>query len=176
MFTYIALVFGLLLLVFLYQLNAHLTVKDATMSRYRRWKTLNSLVATSETSKARIVWISLKMILQTIYIAFLQYMNSTVHKLDRKTYVLTYVIDGKTYKMVVVPTRGPPPVLQISNENLDDITDRVLPYMGPQYDWHMARFSPQFFGHKSLTFELMDGTEHTYEEDAHVEYTHAKSK
>jgi hypothetical protein len=31
--------------------------------------------------------------------------------------------------------------------------------MGPQYDWHYREFAPRFFGYKSLTFELADGTE-----------------
>lgn len=175
MFTYIALVFGLLLMAFMYRLESHLIMKKAVTIRYNRWKNLNQLVATTESSKMRIFIISMQMILQTLYIAFLQYMNTTVRKLDRKTYEVSYVIDGKLYRMVVRPTRGPAPVLQISNDKQNDVTDQVLPYMGPQYDWHHTHISPEFFGHKSLTFELMDGTEHTYEGDSHVDYSHKKS-
>jgi hypothetical protein len=35
--------------------------------------------------------------------------------------------------------------------------------MGPQYDWHGNTFTPEFFGYSSLTFELGNGTEYTYE-------------
>ncbi len=174
MFTYITLVFGLLLTGFVYRLETHLIVKESVTSRYNRWKNLNQLVSTTESSKMRIFCISMQMILQTLYIAFLQYMNTTVRKLDRKTYEVRYVIDGKIYNMIVKPTRGPAPVLQISNDKQNDVTDQVLPYMGPQYDWHHTRISPEFFGHNSLTFELMDGTEHTYNGDSHVDYTHKK--
>ena len=174
MFTYIALIFGLLLTGFVYHLETYLIVKESVTSRYNRWKNLNQLVSTTESSKMRIFCISMQMILQTLYISFLQYMNTTVRKLDRKTYEVRYVIDGKIYNMIVRPTRGPAPVLQISNDKQNDVTDQVLPYMGPQYDWHHTRISPEFFGYNSLTFELMDGTEHTYNGDSHVDYTHKK--
>ena len=170
MFPYILLTIGILFLSFLYRIEAHLVLGDAAVTKYRRWRSLNQLVSTTEKNNVRIVWISFKMVMHTLYIAFLQYTNSSVRKLDRKTYELTYVINGKMYKMIVIPKRGPAPVLQISNNEEIDVTDQVLPYMGPRYDWHGTRLAPQFFGHQSLTFELGDGTEHTYEGNNHVEY------
>lgn len=120
------------------------------------------------------MWISIKLIIKTIYLKILQYMNSTIRQIDRKTYEVSYVIEGKLYKMRVVPKRGPSPIIQISDEDFNDITYDVLPYMGPNYDWHRNTFKPEFFGRKSLTFSLSDGSEFTYEEDINVEYTDKK--
>ncbi len=175
MFPYIFLVIGILFTSFLYRIEAHLVLKDVAVTKYRRWRSLNQLVSTTERNNVRIVWISFKMVMHTMYIAFLQYMNTSVYKLDRKTFELSYVINGKLYKMVVIQKRGPTPVLQVSNDLQTDVTDQVLPYMGPQHDWHGTRFSPEFFGHQSLTFELSDGTEHTYEGEAHVDYSGGKN-
>ena len=97
-------------------------------------------------------------------------MNTSVRKLDKKTYEISYVIDRKLYKMIVTPKRGPAPIIQVSDENSTDITDYILPYMGPEYDWHGKLFTPKFFQRKSLTFELMNGEEFTYEESNHVDY------
>jgi hypothetical protein len=163
MFPYILLAIGISFITFLYRMEAHLVLKDTAVIKYRRWRRLNQLVSTTERNNVRIAWISFKMVMYTLYITFLQYMNTSVRKLDRKTYEVTYVINGRLYKMIVVPKRGPIPVLQISNDRENDVTDYVLPYMGPQYNWHGSRLTPQFFGYHSLTFELGDGTDRIYE-------------
>lgn len=169
MFTYI-IICGIFCSSFLlYRLDTHLAIKDLVNARYKRWESLNQLVSTTQQNKLLIALISLRLIFQSMYIALLQYMNTTIRKLDNKTYEITYVINGKMYKMITIPKRGPSPVLQISDDEQNDVTSHILSYMGPQYDWHGNRLTPQFFGHKSLTFELGDGTEHTYTENTHVE-------
>lgn len=170
MFDYIILPFMLLIFYFAYYIETHLILSEAIRYRYVRWRKLNSLVSSTETKKYRVVWISIKMILQSMYISLLQYMNTSVRALDRKTYVVSYVIKGRMYKMIVTTRTGPAPILQISDDESNDVTEQVLPYMGPQYDWHGNHLNPEFFGHKTLTFELMNGTEHTYEGDAKVDY------
>lgn len=146
-------------------------IKTTTIlkSKYNKWVSLNVQIASKERNKIKVLWASTKIILNALYISFLQYINTSIRKLDRKTYEVSYVIEGKLYKMVVVPKRGPAPILQIFDENSNDITHYVLPYMGPEYDWHGRRFTPLFFGHKSLIFELGDGTEYIYTNDSEVD-------
>jgi len=145
--------------------KTHLVVKNVIMNKFKKFRKLNSLVATSETESFKIIYVSLKLIAKASYISLIQYMNNSVRPIERgKSYELTYVINGKMYKLIVTPTRGPAPIMQISNDNGEDVTDIVLPYMGPQYDWHYREFAPRFFGYKSLTFELADGSERTYED------------
>lgn len=135
---------------------------------YSRWKNLNGLVSTRHKDSMSIAWISVQMIIQACYINFIQYMNSTIVRLKPGVYEITYVINGRMYKMIVKPQKGPSPVLQISNDLQEDITDKVLPYMGPKYDWHGDAFTPKFFDCETLVFELSDGTEHTFERETHV--------
>ena len=177
MLSYTSLLLGLGASVYIFSRSHACIILKKTLTRhYERWQSLNDLVATTETDQVRIVKISLQMVIQAWYIAFLQYMNTAVRKIDRKTYEVTYVVDGKMYKMLVKPKRGPAPILQVSDDDENDVTDQILPYMGPQYDWHGHKFTPEFFGHKSLTFELMDGSEHTYEETTHVAaHMHSKT-
>jgi len=85
-------------------------------------------------------------------------MNSTVVKLGRNKFLVTYVISGKVYTMIVTPVRGPSPVLQVINDCEEDITAEVLPYMGPRYDWHGTAITfSSTFGSKDLTFNLASG-------------------
>jgi hypothetical protein len=168
--TYILVAIGSMFLTVCWKIDAHVIIKHAIVSKYIKWKRLNRLVSKIETDNIRVIWISLKILLRTLYVAFIQYINNSVRQLDNKTSEITYVINGKMYKMIVIPKRGPNPILQISNDLENDVTDLILPYMGPQYDWHGSIFKPEFFGYKSLTFELGDGTEHTYDESDNVEY------
>ena len=154
--------------------NSFQYMKEGIMVKYNKWLNLNTQIASREKNNVKVLWISTKLIMNTFYIAFLQYINTSTRKLDRKTYEISYVIEGKLYKMVVIPRRGPAPVLQIFDENSNDITQFVLPYMGPQYDWHGKKFTPRFFGHESLTFELGNGTEYTYKNDSEVDYIDKK--
>jgi hypothetical protein len=161
MFYYFSLLVILLFISFLYNLNTHLIIKNELVSKYNRWKKLNSLVSTSQKNKLTIIIVSLKLIFQAIWISFLQSKNKTIKKLNKNKYELTYIIEGKLYKLVVNVTRGPSPVLQVINNHNNDVTSQIIPYIGPNYNWHKNQFTPDFFGYESLSFELADGNEYT---------------
>ena len=145
-----------------YYLGGVNIAKEVIAPIYKRWKNLNRLVSTTESSTWFIILISLKLVIYSLYISFLQNINKTVRKIDKKTYEISYVINGKLYKMISHVQFGPSPILQIIDDQENDVTETVLPYMGPSYNWHGNKISPDFFGHNSLTFELADGTEYTY--------------
>jgi hypothetical protein len=161
MFYYFLIVFILLNFSFLYRLNTHGIIRNEIQNKYCKWRKLNSLVSTSNKTKIAIITVSLKLIFQAIWISFIQRTNKTVKKLNKNKYEITYIVEGKIYKLVVNVTRGPSPVLQIINDANDDVTYEVLPYVGPNYNWHNSSFTPEFFGFESLTFELADGTEYS---------------
>lgn len=175
MFEYFVYLFFLMTTFMFFQTGSHRIAYHAVQDRYKRFKNLNSLVASTPQgqyqSKTMVIIVSTKMLIQAFYLALVQYMNNSVRKLDRNVYEVSYVINGRMYKMLVTPQRGPAPVLQISNDEDEDVTEQVLPYMGPQYDWHNNRIAPEFFGCKSLTFELADGSEHTYDKDREVDWS-----
>lgn len=160
MYTEIFIAFGAFLF---WRTEAYLVIKDVVVKKINKFKEVNLLVSSIKKKKSSIIWVSLKLIFQAIYISFIQYMNSSLRHIDNKTSELTYVINGRIYKMIIIRKRGPSPILQISNNFENDVTEQILPYMGPQYDWHGNTFTPEFFGYSSLTFELGNGTEYTYE-------------
>ena len=92
-------------------------------------------------------------------------MNSAIKKLDKNKFEITYVINGKMFKMITSPPKGPSLVLQVSDDNQDDITEIVLPYIGPKNNWHNVEFTPSFFESKFLSFELSNGDTKTFSED-----------
>ena len=69
------------------------------------------------------------------------------------------------YKMIVIPRRGPAPVLQVIDSDVqEDVSNEVMPYMGPRYDWHNSDISfSDVFNRKRLVFELANGGEHECE-------------
>ena len=153
---------GIISLSFVYYIDGISIAKEVIAPKYKRWCNLNKLVSSTESSAWRIIWISMKLIIFSLYISFLQKINKTVKQIDRKTYEISYVINGTLYKLISQVRFGPIPILQIIDDEENDITENVLPYMGPAYNWHGSKISPDFFGHKTLTFELSDGTEYTY--------------
>jgi hypothetical protein len=59
--------------------------------------------------------------------------------------------------MILNPLRGPIPILNVKNENNEDITDIIIPYLGHRNDWNGYKFYPQFFNYKQLKIELNNG-------------------
>lgn len=153
-------IIGLFMCV-VYLLDIHLIVKNELVVKYNKWIRLNSLVSTNQKTKIAIIIVSLKLIFQAIWISFLQYVNKTVKKLGKNKYEISYVVEGKLYKLLVTVTRGPSPVLQVINNSNEDITTKIIPYIGPDYNWHNSQFTPEFFNCDSLSFELADGSEYT---------------
>ena len=149
-------------LFLLYKIDTHKIAYSICEKKHKSWNRITNLVESKHSSKLIIYTISIKMIIQAMYLSFVQYLNNSVRKLDKNTYEVEYIIGGKTYKMVVVPKKGPNHILHIIDENDDDLKDLILPYYGPKYDWHSNKLIPEFFGRKKLVFHLDDGTEKTF--------------
>lgn len=158
----------LFLIIFSYifvRVNGHKIIYNQASKRYSKWKRLNNVVSTQHTTAVSIAWYSFKIVCSLFYLSFLQYMNNSMIKLGRNKYLVTYVINGKMYKMIVIPRRGPAPVLQVIDDEIrEDISDDVIPYMGPRYDWHNSDINfSDVFGRKKLVFELSNGEEQSCE-------------
>lgn len=130
---------------------------DLIIKKYNSWKRLNKLVSTKHKSHLMINWISFLMVCESSYLKLITYLNNSVKKIDKNKYEVSYVINGKLYKMVTSTARGPVPILQILNEDNIDVTEYIIPYMGPNNDWHNKKYFPDFFNYKSLIFELSNG-------------------
>jgi hypothetical protein len=147
-----------LLSVFVY-LDGHCIVKNTSVIGWRKFRKINRLVSTNYKGFFKILWISFYMVTQALWVSMIQYLNSTIVQLDRSTYSVTYIIKGKTYMMIVKPTRGPRKVLLVSDEKQTDVSHIVFPYLGPEENFHREIYTPKFFNKKELIFEMSDGTE-----------------
>ena len=162
MYVNVIYLFPILLIGFFLRLDGHNILKEKIKDNYDKWSSLNNLVSTKNKGKIRVVWISIKLLFQALYISFLQYMNNSLVRIDKNTYELTYVVSGKVFKNRFKIKRGPKPILLVSDENEEDVTDVVLPYFGPENNWHGNQLTPEKLGFDSLTFELSDGNGKTY--------------
>lgn len=157
MISYFLYVAGFFSVILLYKIDAHTIIKENTLNKYSRWKKLNKLVATQYKRKYLIIYHSICMIFTSLWIAFLLYINDSVKKIDHKTYEVSYIINGKYYKMLIKPDRGPLPVLLVYDDKENDMTNKFLPYLGAKNDFHGFKITPQFFGVDKLSLETSNG-------------------
>jgi hypothetical protein len=158
-------IFSILVTGIFIKLDGIKIVKEQSIIKYKKWKALNKLVSTTYKNDMEIIWVSIKLCFFALYIELLQYLNKSVQKVKKNTYDFSYVIEGKLYKYRIKVKRGPNPILQISNENSEDITEIILPYLGPENNWHGANLTPNILGYKSLIFQLADSNERQYSYD-----------
>jgi hypothetical protein len=155
MYSYIYYFIFITSLYFIYKIQLFLILKQ----KYKKWNNLNSLVSTRKTNNFDIYWYSVKIICRMLYLSFIQYLNTSVVKITKGRYIISYVVNGKMYKMVVKPLRGPSPILQIINDNMEDVTEDIIPYLGPDNDFHKINYNPVFFNYDYLTFEMSNGNQ-----------------
>lgn len=148
-----------------YAVDGITIVKNTVMDKYKRFKSLNKLVSTQHKHKCMIILISLQMICQALWYSFLQWMNNSVKKLDNGMYEVTYVIQGRKYKMLVKAIGGPSPIFLAVNESDDDVTHKLLPYVGVQNDFHKSDITPRCLGYKEITLELYNGENKIFKEE-----------
>jgi hypothetical protein len=159
MFSLISYGIGIALILAFFHLDGPRIVKNTAVVKWGKFRRINRLVSTNYKGCFTILWISCCMVVQAIWVSIIQYMNSTIVKLDKNTYRVTYVIKGKIYMLVVKPTRGPRKVLLVSDETQTDVSGEIFPYLGPEENFHGEIYTPHFFKKKELVFELSDGTE-----------------
>ena len=140
-----------------YKIDAYNILKEYIIIKKNKLKNLYDLVSTRHTSKFMIVFISSEMLFQSFYQSLVQYLDDSVKKIGKNKYELKYVINGKLYKKIIIPERGPLPIICITNENDEDVTEHILPYIGPNNNFHNEKFSPNFFHYNKLIFEMSDG-------------------
>lgn len=162
-------IISILSITIFYKTDSCNIIHNFITEKYSKWKRLNNLVSTQHSSQAVITWISLKMVGESLYQNLIHYLNNSVVKLNKNTYVLSYVINGKMYKNIIIPKRGPLPIVCVLDTNDNDISDIVLPYLGPHNDWNNYKFTPSFFNYKELKFELSNGEFKTFKDSDIIE-------
>lgn len=160
---YFTIVLGLVSTAFIY-LGGHTIVKETVVEKYRKWKSLTKFVGSHYKSTFKIFYVSVNLICKALWLSFIQWANDSVRKIDRHRYELAYVIGGRYYKIIVKPRRGPSIINMVIDENDDDVTNLVAPYMEVPASIQNYSFTPQFFNRKELHFELSNGDNQTFGE------------
>ena len=133
-------------------------------SKYKNWNKLTMLVSTKHKSRLLIYSISIRMIIHALHVQIVQYLNQSARLIDKNNYEIEYIINGKIYKYITKVKKGPMPFYQIQDEVGDDITEFLLPYYGPNYDWHSTEFTPKFFKYNKIIFDMKDGSQKIFDE------------
>jgi hypothetical protein len=81
-----------------------------------------------------------------------QKLNQNVERVDKHTYIVKYLLAGQLYKIRIKAKKGMPPVEKIKNEKGEIVTEEVMMYAGPNFDWHSHTYTPTSLGYESLKF------------------------
>lgn len=97
---------------------------------------------------------------------------TSLHKLDKNTHLLKYHHKGQEYKLHLKINNQPPKFMSIVNENGDDIQDKLIPFIGPNHDFHLEQIelTPLSLGVKSLTFSTWDGEDYNFNGDEKITF------
>ena len=138
------------------------------MNKYKfwtKWKKVNSLVTYKTNNIFLIQYYSLQLLLNTLWIRLLVYLNNTVKECGKNNYEVSYILHGKNYKIRTNMKKGPSPIYKICDGDKNDISNIILPLMGPNYDWHNNIFTPKDLGFESMMFELVNARGLTFKEN-----------
>ena len=137
------------------------TVTGVFMCRYQRFVNLNRLVSVKHKGMAAILYVSVYLLFQALIYSTIQKFNKTVKK-KRNHYEITYFLGGQKYMFTAPLRKGPSSVILVIGDDDIDITDLVMPYMGPREDFHGQEYTPEFFGQKTVIFEMDDSTQKVF--------------
>jgi hypothetical protein len=90
-------------------------------------------------------------------------MQQKVKKVSHGKIEVNYQYCGKDYSILINAPRGPllssrKRVKKILNDQGEDITAKILPYLGPNCDWHNIAYQCCDFNAKHLSFTFDDDT------------------
>lgn len=87
-----------------------------------------------------------------------------ITKISKSRILVEYTFNKNTYKFFANLRRGPSNVVEMRDGD-SDVTATILPYLGPNEDWHGMKVTPGDMGLNSLTIMDVMGDETTYEKD-----------
>lgn len=84
--------------------------------------------------------------------------SNVVKHTNNKNIEVNYILKGRHYKFITSNPSGPNKILLITDENDNDLTHMLNPYIGPDYNFHNKKFTPDFWSKKRLSFQMSDGS------------------
>jgi len=74
----------------------------------------------------------------------------------RRSATIEYAINDKKYRFITGLKRGPLSIVMVKSEGTE-VTEKILPYLGPNEDFHNIRYTPEYLGYSSLDFYTISG-------------------
>lgn len=103
-----------------------------------------------------------------IYIKNKLFPKKRLEHFNKKYLKAPYEYHGKVFYYLFKSKNNSQPIKNIKNESGQDVTDAVLPYLGPHLDCHGACIYPKDFGYVSIKIETMYDQEFVFEEDQEI--------
>jgi len=144
MFNYI--VYAILLFI----LSRIYKNKDKFVSIYKIYKSYkNSVDPDEKIGHCRFIS-SLVYTLISYYPMKYMYKRNLPEKFNKKYIKISYKFNDKTYFYLLRVPRGVTPLKSIEDENGNDMSEVITPYLGPNLDCHNISIYPRDFGYKSI--------------------------
>lgn len=102
-----------------------------------------------------------------------QKISNNIKKIDKHTYLIDYQIQGRHYQFMVQHTyKGPCPVLMVVDEYNEDVSNLIVPMLGPNYDAysHSVKLTPRFFKRAKLEFCMINGETLEFHENDQIRF------
>ena len=143
---------------------------NIVLTTYKKVGQLNDVnkLLNKDTNTIGIYIKSSLMISKMLYMSFIQYMTNNIKKINKNTYELTYVLNGKQFKILIKDYKGPKMISYVTDDKDNDISDRFLELFGPSNDFHNTVFTPRSFGSTFLTIGLMNEEISRFEENEQI--------
>ena len=134
-------------------------ITNFVFEKYNQIIQIRDLVATTNNSIFSIYYNTFLLVIYTVHQMKIQNIQQSVKRINKKTYKVQYTVENKPYTMFVKVKRGPKKIWQIYDQNNVDITNDILPYFGPNSDWHGCKYiSPGLLGYEKIKFVDCDLT------------------
>lgn len=90
-------------------------------------------------------------------------------KFNKKYIKISYKYKDKSYYYLLKVPRGVAPLKSITDENNNDISDIIGPYLGPNLDCHNSNIYPRDFGYTQIKITTVFDKIIIFDEDQKIE-------
>jgi hypothetical protein len=95
-----------------------------------------------------------------------QWLNKNIEQIGKNKYLVTFVIGGKKYSTIIKHEIGPSPILQVVDNNDNDITQIVEPYLL----FNSTEITPGEIGYDNISIMNHDGTDVEYNKNDTIKF------
>ena len=141
--------------------NSYFSLNICTIV-YSRCQRIRQIRSTANKFNISLTWAMIRITIVLLWQACLmmisQWLNNTVVLIGKNKYEIRFCIGGKIYKTIVKHRIGPSPILQVVDQDDNDITHVVEPYML----FNTNEISPGDLSYNNITIMYSDGTDVRY--------------